>query len=119
MIEDLLNTAEDLLNSVDAVCPICCGDCCRYWRDVEELLEKFPQQSIWSNCPNNDEQKGCLLPRNSRPSICNHYLCDKARAIVYPDGHTAKMMQEILDRVSKEPTKEVDKDKEITKKHKK
>lgn len=113
---------EDLYVTTDTVCPICCGECCMYWRDVEELLEKFPRESIWSTCPNNDDIKGCLLPRNERPTACNHYLCDKASAIVYPNEHTTRMMQEILIRIANEPPKEhgdTPKHEEITKKHKK
>jgi hypothetical protein len=85
----------------DIPCPIACGECCRYWRDVDELVEKFPTQSYWQDCPNLDETKGCILPRNERPDVCNEYLCEKANAVAFPDAYTTQMMKEILERVSK------------------
>jgi hypothetical protein len=80
-------------------CPIACGECCRYWRDVDELTTKFPNQSYWQSCPNHDETKGCTLPRNERPDVCNEYLCEKANAVAFPDAYTTQMMKEILERV--------------------
>jgi len=79
-------------------CPIACGECCQYWRDIDELTAKYPNQSYWQPCPNNDPENGCKLPRNERPAICNDYLCSKAEAVAFPNAHTTQMMREILER---------------------
>lgn len=83
----------------DVACPIACGECCSYWRDVDELTVKYPDCKVWQPCPHLEENEGCTLPRNERPHICKEYLCGKASAVVDPNSHTAQMMREILARV--------------------
>jgi len=59
-------------------CPIQCGQCCAYWRDV------FSEE-VWSElieCPHMGP-KGCKLPRNKRPDPCIEYLCEIADEVMH------------------------------------
>jgi hypothetical protein len=98
---------DEEIKSADISCPIACGECCSYWRDIDELTAQYPNQSYWQPCPNNTET-GCRLQRNERPDICNEYLCHKANAVAFPNDATAKMMKEILERVQAQPSNESD-----------
>ena len=57
-------------------CPISCGQCCSYWRDVPELC-----RSEGPYCPH-EGTKGCRLYRKNRPVACTEYLCDVAQAVL-------------------------------------
>jgi hypothetical protein len=85
-------------------CPIMCGECCSYWRDVEELVDEN-QKDFWQSCPN-ETDLGCKLPREERPEACNDHMCEKAEAVLYPNAHTKEMLKEILSRVAKEELEE-------------
>ena len=60
-------------------CPILCGQCCEYWRDVVEA-----EGSI---CPH-EGLRGCKLPRKDRPQGCLDYMCEIAQAVL--DGLITK-----------------------------
>lgn len=83
------------------VCPIRCGECCeRYWRDIDELAKKFPDEQ-WGPCPHQKDD-GCELPRGERPEGCNEHFCDKAEAILYPNALTQTILKGILARAEQE-----------------
>lgn len=84
------------------VCPIRCGECCeRYWRDIDELAKKYPDDHLWGPCPHQKDD-GCELPRSERPAGCNEHFCDKAEAIMYPNILTQTILKGILAHVEQE-----------------
>ena len=83
------------------VCPIMCGQCCMYWRDIIELVEKFPTSNSWSECPNRGDL-GCTIGRECRPAACNEHLCERAEAVVYPNPITLALLKKIIERVDQE-----------------
>lgn len=66
------------------VCPLRCGQCCDYWRDVSRLVKECG--SVGSayrrpDCPHLGKA-GCKLPRAERPIECTNYLCDTATNLI-------------------------------------
>lgn len=61
---------------LDVRCPVSCGECCGYWKDVtalERLIQEiYPQ---YRECPHLSDE-GCKLPRNKRPVECTAYICE-------------------------------------------
>lgn len=56
-------------------CPVSCGACCGFWRDVIDLKpvsEKKPEARF---CPNL-RSTGCYLKRPHRPLECRGYVCE-------------------------------------------
>jgi len=92
------------MTDVGTPCPIMCGECCSYWRDVDELKDAHPTEH-WSTCPN-ETDLGCRLPREKRPQACNDHMCEKAEAVLYPNKHTKAVLKEILLRVAQEELEE-------------
>lgn len=72
-------------------CPLQCGQCCDYWADVPELLDKvgfYTAQDTGERsrrtrgpCPYQGS-RGCKLSRAKRPSACTGYLCGVAEAVI-------------------------------------
>lgn len=60
---------------LDVPCPIGCGKCCKYWRDVDELKYLAEAKPKRVRCPNLREN-GCKLKRSRRPAECNNYVCE-------------------------------------------
>lgn len=55
----------------DVSCPIKCGKCCSYWRDVVDS-----EYHHLDKCPNMGEgNMGCMLKREDQPFECKYYLC--------------------------------------------
>lgn len=59
------------------MCPLQCGQCCDYWRDVPELTKHVSAPE----CPHLGAD-GCKLPRRRRPPACVKYVCGVAQAII-------------------------------------
>lgn len=91
-------TDEKRNNDIIHVCPIMCGTCCDYWRDIPELTEDEPPDTVWNKCPNLTET-GCKLPRNERPEECVAYLCTQAVNALFPDRVTQQVTKLVLDAV--------------------
>lgn len=70
-----------LASNRGVTCPMRCGQCCDYWRDVDSLAEAHPDRQSWQACPH-DGRAGCRLPRKDRPPECTAYLCDTARLVL-------------------------------------
>ena len=51
-----------------------CGECCSFWRDVEEF-EQLAKDPVIQECPHLTDH-GCSLPRKDRPDACVEYLCE-------------------------------------------
>lgn len=62
-------------------CPIQCGQCCDYWRDVPELVTDAVMRPNARCCPHH-ETRGCGLARKDRPEACVDYLCGVAEAVI-------------------------------------
>lgn len=62
-------------------CPIHCGQCCDYWRNVSELVSDAVMHPNTVSCPHLSEH-GCSLQRNDRPVVCVEYLCGVAQAVI-------------------------------------
>lgn len=58
-------------------CPVHCGMCCTYWKDVIDLaplIAKYPNEP---ECPNLREN-GCKFKRRDMPFQCKSHLCELA-----------------------------------------
>jgi len=64
----------------DVVCPLRCGQCCEYWRDVPALVADAAMRPNTEVCPH-EGGRGCTLRRGDRPAECTGYLCDVAMAV--------------------------------------
>jgi hypothetical protein len=56
-------------------CPVSCGWCCDYWRDVFPL---YPEEI--TECPNLTS-KGCRYQLEDRGEACGCYLCELGMAV--------------------------------------
>jgi len=64
----------------DIRCPVACGVCCDYWKDVPsvafmQLSKEIVGPSFPLECPHLKDN-GCCLPRKKRPLECLIYLCE-------------------------------------------
>jgi len=64
----------------DIRCPVACGCCCDYWKDVPsvafmQLSKEIVGPSFPLECPHLKDN-GCCLPRKKRPLECLIYLCE-------------------------------------------
>jgi hypothetical protein len=62
-------------------CPLQCGQCCDYWRDVPELVTDAVMKPNAVECPHLTD-RGCGLQRKDRPEECVDYLCGVACAVI-------------------------------------
>jgi hypothetical protein len=59
----------------DLRCPVACGVCCGYWKEVLLLACAQAGPELPEECPHLSGT-GCRLPRKSRPLVCLTYLCE-------------------------------------------
>lgn len=65
----------------DFVCPVACGECCEYWKDLlysePEFFPGLTRENAKDmyDCPNLTEE-GCRLPRAARPPGCLGFSCE-------------------------------------------
>jgi len=64
------------------VCPLRCGQCCDYWKDVPELAIDAAGRPNSVSCPHQG-RSGCTLQRKDRPEACVDYLCGVSEAVIY------------------------------------
>lgn len=62
---------------LDVPCPVGCGRCCKYWREVRELEHIAQSKPDRERCPNLRDS-GCKLKRSRMPLQCKAYLCELA-----------------------------------------
>lgn len=67
---------------LDIRCPVSCGACCDFWKDVPSVAFGMLTEAIlgpaYAECPHLTE-RGCRLPRKKRPIECTSYLCELAK----------------------------------------
>jgi hypothetical protein len=64
------------------VCPLRCGQCCEYWRDVWLLADEAAAHHPNAvQCPH-EGRRGCRLPRGERPLVCLDFICGVAKAVI-------------------------------------
>ena len=59
-------------------CPLQCGQCCDYWKDVDVLRHRY---STAVDCPFLGKD-GCTKPRDQRPLPCLEYICEVGQAVI-------------------------------------
>ena len=63
----------------DIRCPVACGCCCDFWKDVPSIALASLTAEImgpaYAECPHLKDN-GCCLPRKKRPLECLTYLCE-------------------------------------------
>lgn len=63
------------------ICPLRCGQCCEYWRDVPDLVADAAMRPNAQTCPH-EGARGCKLARVDRPAECVDYLCGVGLAVL-------------------------------------
>lgn len=73
--------------NLGVVCPLRCGQCCDYWRDVERLVREAGgvDAAYRQGVCHNLGRAGCKLPRAERPVECTMYRCDTVQALMAGD----------------------------------
>ena len=59
----------------DLRCPVGCGLCCGYWKEVLLLACEQVVSELSEECPHLSDT-GCRLLRKNRPLACLTYLCE-------------------------------------------
>lgn len=80
---------------LDVPCPVGCGRCCKYWREVKELEHIAASKPDRERCPNMRSQ-GCKLKRSRMPLQCRAYLCELAGLALTGDV-TIEEAQRVID----------------------
>lgn len=61
--------------SIDNTCPVNCGRCCRFWRQVRSLSHLSDRNRDADRCPHL-RKNGCRLKRSKMPAECRAFLCE-------------------------------------------
>jgi hypothetical protein len=64
-----------------ATCPLRCGQCCEFWRDVPELFSDAVERPNVLECPHLGRD-GCGLRQVDRPVACRDFICGVAQAVI-------------------------------------
>jgi hypothetical protein len=62
-------------------CPVHCGMCCTYWKDVVDLAPLVARYPNEPGCPNL-RKNGCKFKRRNMPLQCRSHLCALAMLAV-------------------------------------